>query len=117
MAWDLKNDRPIYKQLLEIIELKIITGEYSKGDKLMSVRELAAEAAVNPNTMQKALTELERTGLVITERATGRYVTEDEQMIREARDDLAREQIELFLANMRRLGIDKEELLELLSKQ
>ena len=64
MPWELDNDRPIYLQLMERIQQDIISGIYKPGDRLPSVRDLAVEAAVNPNTMQKALSELERSGLV-----------------------------------------------------
>lgn len=66
MSWDFNDDRPIYLQLMEQIQLKIICGVYKPGDKLPSVRDIASEASVNPNTMQKALTELEKTGLVFS---------------------------------------------------
>ena len=116
MAWELENDRPIYLQLIEKIKLLIISGEYPAGSKFPSVRDLALEAAVNPNTMQKALSELEREGLVITNRTSGRLVTEDEKMIEELRIGLAREKIEAFLAQMEKLGFTKEEIKELLDK-
>lgn len=77
MAWELDSDRPIFIQIVERIQMEIISGKYSPGDKLPSVRDLAAVAAVNPNTMQKALTELERTGLVYSQRTSGRFITED----------------------------------------
>ena len=66
MTWELKNDRPIYAQLIEQIKLRIISGFYRPGERLPSVRDMAAEAAVNPNTMQRALSELERDGLLYT---------------------------------------------------
>ena len=74
MAWKLDSDRPIYAQILEIIQMQIISGKYQPGDKIPSVRELAADAGVNPNTMQKALSELERSGLILTQRTSGRTV-------------------------------------------
>lgn len=77
MPWDLDNNRPIYLQLMEKIQQDIISGVYHAGDRLPSVRELALEASVNPNTMQKALSELERNGLVHTQRTSGRFITED----------------------------------------
>ena len=80
MAWDLKSDRPIYTQLVEEIELRIISGRYEAGEKLASVRDLAAEAAVNPNTMQRALAELEQRGLVYSQRTSGRFITEDKEL-------------------------------------
>ena len=96
MAWELDSDRPIFIQIVERIQMEIISGKYSPGDKLPSVRDLAAVAAVNPNTMQKALTELERTGLVYSQRTSGRFITEDAKMIEELKNNLAQEQIKEF---------------------
>ena len=81
MPWNLDSDRPIFLQIIEKIQLDIVSGIYQPGDKLPSVRELAQEASVNPNTMQKALSELERTGLVYSQRTSGRFITEDTSMI------------------------------------
>lgn len=116
MAWAFKNDRPIYTQLLEQIQLHIVCGIYPPGGKLPSVRELAMEAAVNPNTMQKALSELERSGLIYSQRTTGRYVSEDEGMIKEIRENLAIEQIHSFLKSMSELGFHPDEILNLVEK-
>ena len=91
MAWNLDSDRPIYAQILERIQRQIVSGEYAPGTKIPSVRELAAQAGVNPNTMQKALSELERSGLVVTMRTSGRVVTEDMEMIKQIRKQLAAE--------------------------
>ena len=101
MAWDLDADRPIYAQLVERIQMQIVSGQYLPGGKLPSVRDLAAVAAVNPNTMQKAFAELERSGLIITQRTNGRTVTEDEEMIRKIRAELAREHVDMFFAKMK----------------
>ena len=81
MAWALDSGRPIYAQIIERVQLDIITGHYKPGEKLPSVRELASEAAVNPNTMQKALSELEQSGLLYTQRTSGRFITEDTDLI------------------------------------
>ena len=116
MAWNLDSDRPIYAQLLEVMQFRIIAGQYKSGTKIPSVRELAAEAGVNPNTMQKALTELERSGLVMALRTSGRIVTEDENMIRGTRNKLAQEQICEFIDRMKKLGFEKEEIVELLTR-
>ena len=89
MPWDLDNDRPIYVQLMEKIRLDIMSGVYRPGDKLPSVRDLALDAAVNPNTMQKALSELERNGLVYSQRTSGRFITEDENMLKQLKTELA----------------------------
>lgn len=117
MAWNLNSDRPIYAQILEIIQLRIIAGVYKPGEKMPSVRELAAEAGVNPNTMQKALSELERSGLVTALRTSGRVVTEDKAMIAETRNQLAQEKISEFIGKMKELGFEKEEIVALLNVQ
>ncbi|MBO5055616.1 MAG: GntR family transcriptional regulator [Lachnospiraceae bacterium] len=117
MAWNLDSDRPIYAQLLERIQMQIVAGIYQPGEKIPSVRELAADAGVNPNTMQKALSELERSGLVITQRTSGRVVTEDLEMIKETRNQLAKEQIDEFMKRMRNLGFEKEDIIALLKNE
>ncbi|MDO4293242.1 MAG: GntR family transcriptional regulator [Eubacteriales bacterium] len=117
MAWELDNDRPIYTQLVERLKLEIVSGFYPPGARLPSVRELAAAASVNPNTMQKAFAELERTGLIITQRTSGRIVTEDTNMISQTRRELAEEQIVLFLTRMQSLGYRKTEIIHMLSEQ
>lgn len=116
MAWNLSSDRPIYAQILEVIQLRIIVGQYKPGEKIPSVRELAAEAGVNPNTMQKALTELERSGLVMAQRTSGRMVTENKEMIREIRNQLACEQVQEFVNKMKELGFDRDEIVTLLKQ-
>ena len=117
MAWILQSDRPIYAQLVERLKTEIVSGVYPPGGRLPSVRELAATASVNPNTMQKAFAELERTGLIITMRTRGRIVTEDTAMINETRRELAEEQISQFLTQMNNLGFDRSEIIELLSER
>ena len=116
MPWNLDNNRPIYLQLVERIQMDIVSGVYHAGDKLPSVRELAADAAVNPNTMQKAFTELERSGLVYTQRTNGRYITEDQERISRVREELARECTQSYLSNIRRLGYEREQALALAQK-
>ncbi len=116
MTWELKSDRPIYRQLVEHIQLKIISGGYQPGERLPSVRDLAAEAAVNPNTMQKALAELEQSGLVFAQRTSGRYITEDADMISKLKDELARQQITEFLDRMAQLGLGREEIIRLMTE-
>ena len=116
MPWNLDNDRPIYLQIIERISMDIVSGVYRAGDKLPSVRELAASAAVNPNTMQKALSELERSGLVYTQRTSGRYITEDTGLIQEVRLKLAEEQIRSFLFKMEKLGYESSEAISISRK-
>ena len=117
MAWDLDSDRPIYAQLVERIQMQIVSGQYPPGGKLPSVRDLAAVAAVHPNTMQKAFAELERSGLIITQRTNGRTVTEDEEMIRQIKAELAKEHVDAFFIKMKKLGYTEQEAVELLKKK
>lgn len=114
MPWDLENDRPIYLQLMERIQQDIIKGVYQPGGKIPSVRELALEAAVNPNTMQKALSELERSGLLYSQRTSGRFVTEDEQLIQSLQASIAEKEIAEFLKKMERFGLKKEDIIKLI---
>ena len=114
MPWDLDNDRPIYLQLMERIQQDIIAGVYKPGDKIPSVRDLALDAAVNPNTMQKALAELERNGLVYSQRTSGRFITEDEVMLKKMKMQLPKEHIQQFFEKMHQLGFRDEETLEMI---
>lgn len=116
MPWNLDSDRPIFLQIIEKIQMDIVAGVYHPGDKLPSVRELAQAASVNPNTMQKALSELERTGLVYSQRTSGRFITEDRAMIQELKSNLARELITEFLEHMQQLGFENQETIELMEK-
>ena len=116
MSWKLNSDRPIYAQINEEIQRRIISGEYSAGQRMPSVRELAAQAEVNPNTMQKALAEMEQKGLLYSQRTSGRFVTEDQEMIEEIKKSLAKEQIIAFVENMRQLGFNNEDILAQVQK-
>lgn len=116
MQFNFDNDRPIYIQLVEQLELYIISGQFSPGDKLPSVRDLAITAKVNPNTMQKALQELEDKRLIITERTNGKFVTDDEKYLRKSRDKLAESKIKKFLKEMQELGFSYSELNDQLQK-
>ena len=110
MSWNLDGKQSIYVQLVRTIRQRIVTGYYKPGERIDSVRELAEEAGVNPNTMQRALTELERDGVLRSERTSGRFVTEDEEMIRKMRDDAAEEVLRAFLNEMRALGYSEKEI-------
>lgn len=116
MPWNLDDSRPIYLQLMERIQHDIISGVYQPGDKLPSVRDLALDAAVNPNTMQKALSELERRGLVYSHRTSGRFITDDSSLLKKIKTDLAQEYISGFLGQMRHLGLDDSETLEMIKQ-
>lgn len=114
MPWEFTNDRPIYLQLIDNIQQKIINGTYKPGDKLPAVRELATEAAVNPNTMQKALIELERYGLIYTNRTTGRFITDNYKLIEQMKFDTAKEHMHEYLKNMKKLGFSYKDAATLL---
>ena len=116
MNWNLSGDKPIWMQLHEQLTQRIATGIYPKGSRMPAVRELAAEAGVNPNTMQRALAQMEEQGLLYTQRTAGRFVTEDVSVIRQARQRLAVQQAEQFLAAMHRLNFSKEEISALLEQ-
>ena len=114
--WRLTSDRPVFIQIMEKLKLDIVTGAYQPGDKLPSVRDLAGEAAVNPNTMQRAFSELEREGLVYTQRTNGRFITEDIAMISQLKEQMALDAISNFLNSMQQLGFSGEETLTLLKE-
>ena len=117
MQWQFSNEMPIYSQLVEQIKIGIVSGMFPPGERLPSVRDLAMEAGVNPNTMQRAMTELERDGLVYSQRTAGRFVTEDHAVIQAAKRDLAQRHINAFLAAMLRLGYGREEIISLLEQE
>lgn len=114
MPWEFHNDRPIYLQLMENIQQKIINGTYKPGDKLPAVREFATEASVNPNTMQKALSELERCGLIYANRTTGRFITDDANLIEEIKFNAAKEHMHEYLKDMKNLGFSYKDAANLL---
>ena len=116
MPWNLDSSRPIYLQIIERVQMDIITGRYQPGDKLASVRDLAQEAAVNPNTMQKALSELACSGLIYSQRTSGRFITEDKELIHQMKKELAAAEVSAFVAHMKQLGITPEEIRQLLAE-
>lgn len=117
MSWTLSNDRPIYLQLMEQIKLQILSGKYDCGDHFPSVRELAAEASVNPNTMQKALAVLEQEGLLINGRTTGRTVTADRSMIQGMKEEMASQVLSQFQQSLSKLGFTEDETREFITKE
>ena len=104
MNWNITAGRPVYVQLVEQLELALVAGEFPPGSRIPPVRELAADAGVNPNTMQRALAQLEAEGLVRTERTTGRFVTEDTALLEKLRDETARAVTAEYLEKMRGIG-------------
>lgn len=112
MKWNLNEDRPIWIQLREQLGKQIVAGHYEKGDKLPSVRDLAKEAGVNPNTMQRALASLDQDGLTVTNRTSGRCVTEDPEIIDSYRREIANHIIQNYLDQMQELGYDADMAIE-----
>ena len=103
------NDRPIYIQLVEQLKEYIVAGNFKAGEKLPSVREFAMKIKVNPNTVQKALAEIENQKLIYTERTNGKFVTENEELIENVKKELANQKVQKYFQDMNKLGINKEE--------
>ena len=116
MVWEFSDDRPIYMQIIEHIQRGIVSGVYPPGSGMPSVRVLALEAEVNPNTMQRALAELESMGLLNTQRASGRTVTKDGSMVDKLKKELANAHISNYFTGMNTIGIEKEDAVNMLSK-
>ncbi len=116
MGWELTNDRQIWLQLVDILQRRIVSGQYPAGSRIPSVRDLAAEAGVNPNTMQRALSALEEHGLLSASRNAGRYVTQDEARIAATRQNLAQTELEQFSQRMRQLGYEEEAMKAFITK-
>lgn len=116
MEYIFDNERPIYIQLVEMIRIDIVSGKFTKGQRLPSVRELALIMKVNPNTMQKALAELENEKLIYTERTNGKYVTENEELIEILKKDLARDKVKNYLNSMKKIGISYESAIKYLQE-
>lgn len=110
MEWNIADDRPIWIQLSEQLTAQIASGMYQPGQRLPSVREFASDAGVNPNTMQRALADLESKGLIITNRTAGRSVTLDMETIKQLRNDRAMDKVRQFLSQMKELGYTREEI-------
>ena len=117
MEWNFNNDMPIYTQIMDHIKLAIASGQLLPGGHMATVRDMAQEAGVNPNTMQRALSELERKGLVYTNRTSGRFVTEDAQVIDMAKNEMAGEYIRSFRSSMNKLGYTDREIIDLLKAE
>ncbi len=116
MSWSFQADMPIYTQLVARLQEQIVSGVYPPGGKLPSVRDLAAEAGVNPNTVQRAFADLEREGLIYTQRTAGKFVAEDAAVVGAARRKLAEAQTRQYLTAMRALGCAREEIMDLLNQ-
>lgn len=106
------NNTPIYMQIMNEIKMRIVSGVMEAGEKMLPVRELAEDFGVNPNTMQRALSELEREKLLYTERTAGRFITGDEGLIMELRDTLSNKEISRFLEFMLKIGYSKNDIIK-----
>ena len=110
MGWHFVPQIPVYLQIISRIRADILSGHYPADSQIPSVRQLALEAAVNPNTMQRAFSELERDGLVYTQRTSGRFVTEDAEVLKNLRKNLSKDVIEEMCTRLMRLGLSREEI-------
>lgn len=115
--WRFSGDKPIYSQIVEQFQVLIVSGELKPGNKLMSVRDLARQAQVNPNTMMRALAELENRNLIISHRVNGKSVTEDLELIKNLKSELAKDVICEFWEKMKELGFSEEEILNLIARR
>lgn len=115
--WSFSNNIPIYSQIVEQIKKQIISGRLKPGDRLSTVRDLANEAGVNPNTIQRALSELERMELVYSQRTSGRFITDNEDLIQRAKSEYASEKIREFLQSMREIGLSEKEIIKMIESE
>ena len=116
MDYIFDNERPIYIQLVEMLRIAIVSGKLKSGERIPSVRELALTAKVNPNTMQKALSELEEEGLLYTERTNGKFVTNDKELIEKVKRKLAEEKVNNYINDMKNIGITYEQSIHYLQE-
>ncbi|MDR3073071.1 MAG: GntR family transcriptional regulator [Clostridiales Family XIII bacterium] len=116
MEWEFTNDRPVYIQIIEELQFRMVTGFYTPGESFPPVRTLASEAQVNPNTMQRALAELESQGLLCTQRTNAKTLTEDREMLENLKKEMAKKRIRSFLGEMERLGFDRTNTIQLISQ-
>ena len=114
MGFTFDDETPIYLQIIEHIKMQIISGKYNMGDKLPSVRDFSADLAVNPNTVQKALGELESIGLIYTERTNGKFVTKDKKKIEKLKALAIKVRIDKFFDSMQKIGLSKQEIIDVL---
>ena len=110
MEWNFKNGIPIYAQIVDEMTMRIASGAYAPGEKIPAVREFAMEAGVNPNTMQKALSELERRGLLYSERTSGRFVTKEEKVLKELHTELAKRYFDELSEKLRKIGMSDKDI-------
>ena len=117
MAWRFNDHEAVFIQIADRIRAEILNGAYQPGQQIPPVRQLASEAAVNPNTMQKALTHLEEQGLVHSHGTVGRFITDDIAVIDNAREQMRRDTVREWLMQARQLGISAEEIIKYIQKE
>ena len=117
MAWKFDSDSPVSKQLAQMLRIKILSGEYKKGSQFPTVRALAQEASINPNTVQKAITYLENDGILVTRSTLGRFVTDDEVILKNALDEIQKSYVKKAVTDAKSLGITKELFIKYLSSE
>lgn len=117
MSFNFNDETPIYLQIIEYIKMQIISKKYLPNQKIPSVRDLSFEFEVNPNTIQKSLSELEDLGLIITERTNGKFVTNNEKLIQDIKEQTINKMINDFYISMRNIGIEKDQVLEILTNE
>ncbi len=116
MGWKFTSTAPVFMQIIDRVQTDIISGKLRPGDKLISVRELAQQAGVNPNTMQRALLQLEQAGLIYTKRGSGRFITEDEQKLLDVKAEVITSRIKEFVLSLSELGLENNQIIQLLNK-
>ena len=116
MTFEFDNNIPIYIQLVEQLKIYIISGKIKPGERLPSVRELALQTKVNPNTMQKALSELEELNLIYTERTNGKFVTDNQELIDKYKKEYADELSNKYFLSMKSIGFDKNKTIDYLKR-
>lgn len=114
--WNFTNDKPVYIQIIEEIMYRIASGIYKPGERISSVRDLAEEARVNPNTMQRALSEIERSGYIISLRTSGKFVTDDQELINKLNKDRASDVVRNFVDEIKKIGLSIEDAIKLLEQ-
>jgi len=117
VKWEIDENLPIHGQLVNEIIKRVVNKEYLLGQRIPSVRELAVEAKVNPNTMQKALLELEERKIIHTQRTSGKFITEDESVIKKLKTDISDDIVKKFIKDMNNLGITEKEIINILRKE
>lgn len=116
MAWRFTSDRPVYIQIAERMTMSVLSGEYAPGEQIPTVRQLAEEAAVNPNTVQRAFSELENSGIVVSKGTLGRFVTEEASVIDDCRNRMAKNIVAKFVENLGSLSIPEETAIEMIKE-